>query len=68
MQAERPTNRLFSVGNAWLQRRQYKTVREAVEAYRAVTLDDIHRVQRKYPLQGAATIAVGPLTELAAPK
>jgi predicted Zn-dependent peptidase len=68
LQAERPTNRLFSIGNAWLQRRQYKTVREAVDAYRAVTLDDIHRVQKKYPLCGSATVAVGPLTALAAPK
>jgi predicted Zn-dependent peptidase len=68
LQAERPTNRLFSVGSAWLQRRQYKTVREAVAAYRAVTLDDIHRVQKKYPLSATATVAVGPLTELAPPK
>jgi predicted Zn-dependent peptidase len=68
LQAERPTNRLFSVGNAWLQRRQYKTVREAVEVYRAVTLDDIRRVLKKYPLSKTATVAVGPLTELAAPK
>jgi len=68
LQAERPTNRLFSVGNAWLQRRQYKTVREAVETYRAVTLEDIRRVLKKYPLSKTATVAVGPLTELAAPK
>jgi predicted Zn-dependent peptidase len=68
LQAERPTNRLFSVGNAWIQRRQYKTVREGVEGYRAVTLDDIHRVQKKYSLAGAATVAIGPLTELTAPR
>lgn len=67
LQAERPTNRLFSVGNSWIQRRQYKTVREGVEAYRAVTVDDIHRVLRKYPLHQTTTVAVGPLTELAAP-
>jgi len=67
LQAERPTNRMFSVGNAWIQRRQYRTVREAVETYRAVTLDDIHRVLKKYPLKPTATVAVGPLTELAAP-
>jgi predicted Zn-dependent peptidase len=65
LQAERPTNRMFSVGNAWIQRRQYKTVREAVEIYRAITLDDIHRVLKKYPLIPTATVAVGPLTELA---
>ena len=68
LQAERPTNRMFAVGNAWIQRRQYKTVREGVEAYRAVTLDDIHRVLKKYPFTKTATVAVGPLTELAAPK
>jgi predicted Zn-dependent peptidase len=68
LQSERPTNRMFAVGNAWIQRRQYKTVREAVDAYRAVTLDDIHRVLKRYPLSRPATVAVGPLTELAAPK
>jgi predicted Zn-dependent peptidase len=67
LQAERPTNRMFSVGNAWIQRRQYRTVREAVETYRAVTLDDIQRVLTRYPLQPTATVAVGPLTELATP-
>jgi predicted Zn-dependent peptidase len=65
LQAERPTSRLFSVGNGWLQRRQYRTVREAVDAYRAVTLDDIARVLKRYPLSRGTTVAVGPLTELA---
>ena len=65
LQAERPTNRMFSVGNAWIQRRQYKTVREAVAAYRAVTLDDIRAVIAKYPPTRSATVAVGPLQELA---
>lgn len=65
LQAERPTNRMFSVGNAWIQRRQYKTVREAVAAYRAVTLDDIRAVISKYPPTRSATVAVGPLQELA---
>jgi predicted Zn-dependent peptidase len=64
LQAERPTNRLFAVGNAWIQRRQYKTVREAVEAYRKVTVEDIRQVLDKYPLTQPTTVAVGPLTEL----
>jgi predicted Zn-dependent peptidase len=68
LHSERPTNRLFSVGNSWIQRRQYKTVREAVNAYRAVTLEDITRVLEKYPFSRTSTVAVGPLTELAAPK
>jgi predicted Zn-dependent peptidase len=67
LQAERPTNRLFAVGNAWIQRRRYKTVREAVDAYRRVTLADIAAVLAKYPLDRPATVAIGPLSELAAP-
>jgi predicted Zn-dependent peptidase len=65
--AERPANRLFAVGNAWVQRRQYKTVRQAVEAYRAVTLDHIAAVVKKYPLSVNTTVAIGPLREIAAP-
>jgi predicted Zn-dependent peptidase len=67
LHSERPTNRLFSVGNAWIQRRQYKTVREAVDIYRAVTIDDINRVIKKYPLSKTATVAIGPLKDLATP-
>jgi predicted Zn-dependent peptidase len=67
LQAERPTSRMFSVGNAWIQRRQYKTVRETVAAYRQVTIADIQRVLKKYPLTKTATVAVGPLSNLAAP-
>lgn len=67
LQSERPTNRLFAVGNAWIQRRQYKTVRQAVDHYRAVTLADIAAVLKKYPLSQPATVAVGPLTELPRP-
>ena len=64
LQAEKPTNRLFSVGHNWIQRRSYKTVRETAEAYRKVTLDDIARVLARYPLTKSATVAIGPLTEL----
>jgi predicted Zn-dependent peptidase len=67
LQAERPTNRMFAVGNAWIQRRQYKTVRENVEMYRSVTQGDIARVLERYPLSRTATVAVGPLTSLATP-
>jgi predicted Zn-dependent peptidase len=58
---------MFSIGNSWLQRRQYKTVREAVNAYRAVTLEEIRRVLQKYPLSRTATVAVGPLEVIAPP-
>jgi predicted Zn-dependent peptidase len=67
LSAERPANRLFSIGNGWVQRRQYKTVREAVAAYRAVTLNDLNAILEKYPLSENTTVAIGPLTALAEP-
>jgi hypothetical protein len=42
-------------------------VRQTVEAYRAVTVDDIAAVMKKYPLSRNTTVAIGPLTELPEP-
>lgn len=67
LQSERPASRLSSVGNGWVQRRQYRTVRQTVEAYRAVTVDAIAAVMKKYPLSANTTVAIGPLTELSEP-
>ena len=64
LQAERPANRLFSVGNNWLQRRQYRTVRETVQSYEAVTCADVAAVLARYPLTAPTTVAVGPLKML----
>jgi predicted Zn-dependent peptidase len=55
------------VGSSWLVRREYRTVREAVQRYQNVTLDDIQRVLARFDLAQTATVAVGPLAELAAP-
>lgn len=67
-QSERPSNRLFSVGNGWLQRHNYVTVKERVESYRAVTLADVHRVLEKFPLSQNTTVVVGPLEQAQRPK
>lgn len=64
LRSERPSSRLFAVGGAWIQRREYLSVKESVDAYRAVTVDDIHRVLKKYPLSHNMTVAVGPLESL----
>ncbi len=66
LSAERPASRMFSVGNGWLQRQQYRTVRETVAAYRRVTIADIRRVLDRYPLNKMSTVAIGPLKELRA--
>lgn len=64
LSSERPENRLFAVGANWMQRKEYKTVREIADAYQSVTLDDIHRVLAEYPLSRSYTLAVGPLEQL----
>ena len=64
LQSERPTSRLFSVGSNWVQRREYKTVRQLVDSYRAVTCDDIRQFLARFPLTTNTTVAIGPLTEL----
>lgn len=64
LQYERSANRLFSVGNNWLNRRQYRSVREVVDSYQRVTREDIQHVLDKHALTRHATVAVGPLGEL----
>jgi predicted Zn-dependent peptidase len=61
LSAERPSNRLFSVGNNWIQRGVYRTVRETVELYRAVKLADLQRLLEAYPLTARTTVTIGPL-------
>ena len=65
--SERPSNRLFAVGNGWLQRRSYQTVQERLAAYQQVDLHAVHQVLQKYPLTRNTTINVGPLDWLPRP-
>jgi len=64
LQSERPANRLFSVGNNWLQRRQYRTVRENMDMYERVTCQDVRAVLERFRLSDNTTVAIGPLKEL----
>jgi predicted Zn-dependent peptidase len=64
LHSERPSNRLFSVGNNWLQRREYRTVRESVAEYERVTVADVAAVLEQFPLSRRTTVAVGPLSDL----
>ena len=58
--SERAGNRLFAVGNGWIQRRKYRTVRDVVDTYRAVTPQEVQNVLAKYPVSRNATVVVGP--------
>ena len=68
LQSERPGNRLMSVGSNWMQRREYRTVREILDSYRSITCDDVNAILKKYPLSGGTTVAVGPVSDLQPPK
>lgn len=66
--SERPRNRLFHVGGNWMQRREYRSVADDLKAVDAVTLADLHRVLKQYPLSSPTTVTIGPLAEWAQAK
>lgn len=68
LSSERPRGRLFTVGGNWMQRREYRTVKRDLEAIDAVTRDDLAAVLARYPLSFNTTLAIGPTTELSAPR
>ncbi len=68
LSSERPRGRLFSVGGNWLQRHEYRSVRDDLGAIDEATLDEVVDVLRRYPLSINTTLAVGPAAELTAPK
>ncbi len=55
---ERPRERLFAVGNEWFFRGRYNTIREDLDALRAVSTDDVHTLLEKYPLSAPFTVQV----------
>jgi predicted Zn-dependent peptidase len=60
LNAERPSNRLFSVGGAWLNRERYETVAEVTERYRRVTRDAIQSAFENLSKRSTVTVTVGP--------
>ncbi len=65
--SERPRVRLFTVGGNWIQRQEYRSVRDDLEAVERVTVADLEAVLKKYPLSVNTTFAVGPLEKLEPP-
>ena len=56
-----------SVGSDWLGRREYNSMQKDLDDVAAITLADLRAVVKKYPLTRCTTLAVGPLSEVAAP-
>jgi predicted Zn-dependent peptidase len=67
LSSERPRGRLFTVGLNWAQRREYRSVRDDLDAIEKITLDDVGAVLKKYDLCRSTTFLVGPLKDISAP-
>ena len=67
LQSERATNRMFSVGNHWIQRHEYRTVRDVIDAYQEVTCDQVTELVQRYPLNTSTTVVVSPHDDLSLP-
>jgi hypothetical protein len=57
-----------SVRMAWTYLHTYRSVDDELKAFEAVTLQDLRRVIDDFPLDRTATVALGPLAKVAAPK
>ncbi len=58
LRSERPSSRMFSIGNAWLTRGVHEPLDEVIERYRQVTCDDIRRVIETYSLTARTEVQV----------
>jgi len=68
LSGERPRGRLFALGGDWVQRRQYRSIRDDLEAVSAITLQQALSVLQRYPLTRSTTVTIGPLEEVRAPE
>ena len=58
--AERPGNRLFTIGNAMTLRGVYETLEQSLENYLAVDLESVQRALIEFQKQISARVTVGP--------
>lgn len=58
---ERPRRRLFAVGLEWAHERVYRSIADDLRIVESITLDGLHDVLARWPLDGpAATVFAGP--------
>lgn len=60
LSSERPSNRLFSVGGAWLKRERYETVAEVATNYQRVTRNQLQEAFEKLKSRSTVTVTVHP--------
>jgi predicted Zn-dependent peptidase len=57
--SERPSNRLFTIGNSWLSRETYEAIRDATEHYKRVTRDELQFAFESLSKRTNVTVSVG---------
>ncbi|MBN1909882.1 MAG: insulinase family protein [Pirellulales bacterium] len=60
LSSERPRGRLFTVGNDWLGRREYRSVQDDLDTVTALTVDQVNAVCARYPLSRRTIVTIGP--------
>jgi predicted Zn-dependent peptidase len=60
LKGELPMGRLTTVGFDWVYRREYLPLAQELEAYFAVTVEDVLEVARRYDLTAATLLGLGP--------
>ncbi len=67
LRSERPMGRLMSLGFHWMYRGEYRDIQAELDAYQAVTVDDLKRVLADWPLTPMTIVSVGPTTDVHKP-
>lgn len=62
--AERPQNRLSSLGYNWSYRKEYRSMVDDLHDLNAVTTKDVRELLDTYPPQKQTTLSLGPLSSL----
>ena len=68
LRSERPMGRLSSLGFHWTYRREYLSVEAELDAFQAVTVEDVRRVLAQWPLDPLTLVSIGPRTDVQPPK
>jgi predicted Zn-dependent peptidase len=68
LRSERPMGRLASLGFHWMYHHKYISVAQEIESFQRVTLADLRKVLKEWPLWPMTLVSVGPTTEIQPPK
>jgi len=60
IKSEQPMGRLTNLGLNWVYCQEYKSVADDVKAIKAVTVDDVNKLIKDYPLSSYTKVALGP--------